>query len=159
MLVCLMLSQRSLRLSSFLFILFSLFYSTAVNSTILSSRSLICSYASVILLLIPSSVFFTSVIVLFISVCLFFNSSRCLFFNSSRSLLNISCIFLIFSNLFIYFYLWLSWVFVAVHGLSLVVASGGYSSLQCTGFSFWWLLFLRSMGYRRADSVVVAHGL
>ena len=31
-------------------------------------------------------------------------------------------------NLFIYF--WLRWVFVAVHGLSLVVASGGHSSLR-----------------------------
>ena len=41
MLVCLMLSQRSLRLSSFLFNLFSLFCSTAVISTILSSQSLI----------------------------------------------------------------------------------------------------------------------
>ena len=68
MLLRLMLSQRSLRLSSFLFI-FSLFCSMAVNSTILSSRSLICSYASVILLLIPASLFFISVIVLFI--CLF----------------------------------------------------------------------------------------
>uniref|UniRef100_A0A8C6ASH8 Uncharacterized protein n=1 Tax=Monodon monoceros TaxID=40151 RepID=A0A8C6ASH8_MONMO len=72
MLLCLMLSQRPLRLSSFLFILFSLFCSTAVNSTILSFRSLIRSSASVILLLIPSSVFFISVMVLFISVCLFF---------------------------------------------------------------------------------------
>ena len=54
MLVCLMLSQRSLRLSSILFILFSLFCSVAVISTILSSRSRICSSASVILLLIPS---------------------------------------------------------------------------------------------------------
>ena len=46
MLVHLMLSQRSLRLSSFLFILFSLFCSMAVISTILSYRSLIHSSAS-----------------------------------------------------------------------------------------------------------------
>ena len=45
MLVHLMLSQRSLRLSSFLFILFSIFCSTAVISTILSSRSFIHSSA------------------------------------------------------------------------------------------------------------------
>ena len=32
--------------------------------------------------------------------------------------------------------LWLHWVFVAARGLSLVVASGGYSLLQCAGFSF-----------------------
>ena len=51
-------------------------------------------------------------------------------------------------NLFIYF--WLRWVFVAARGLSLVAVSGGYSSLQCTGFSLWWLLLLRSMGSRCA---------
>ena len=49
MLVHLMLSQRSLKLSSILFILFSLFCSAVVISTILSSRSLIRSSASVIL--------------------------------------------------------------------------------------------------------------
>ena len=57
-----------------------------------------------------------------------------------------------FSNLkkklFIYF--WLHWVFVAACGLSLVVSSGGYSLLRCTGFSLRWLLLLRSMGSRRA---------
>ena len=51
-------------------------------------------------------------------------------------------------NLFIYF--WLRWVFVAAHGLSLVAASGGYSSLWCAGFSLRWLLLLRSMGSRHA---------
>ena len=45
MLVRLMLSQMSLRLSSILFILFSLFYSAVISSTILSSRSLIHSSA------------------------------------------------------------------------------------------------------------------
>ena len=76
MLVHLILSQRSLRLSSVLFILFTLFCSSEVISTILSSSSLIHSSASDILLLIPSRVFLISVIVLFVSVCLFFNSSR-----------------------------------------------------------------------------------
>ena len=33
-------------------------------------------------------------------------------------------------------------------GSSLVEASGGYSALQCVGFSLWWLLLLRSMGSR-----------
>ena len=40
--------------------------------------------------------------------------------------------------LFIYFYFiyfWLCWVFIAVRGLSPVAVSGGYSSLQCVGFS------------------------
>ena len=36
--------------------------------------------------------------------------------------------------------LWLCWVFVAAHGLSLVVVSGGCSLLWCTGFSLQWLL-------------------
>ena len=58
-------------------------------------------------------------------------------------------LFYIFIYLFIYF--WLRWVFIAVHRLSLVVASGGYSSLQCAGFSLQWLLLLRSMGSRCAD--------
>ena len=53
-----------------------------------------------------------------------------------------------FVYLFIYF--WLCWVFVAVRGLSLVAASGGYSSLQCAGFSLRWLLSLWSTGSRRA---------
>ena len=54
-----------------------------------------------------------------------------------------------FLNLFIfYFYFWLHWVFVAVHGLSLVAASGGYSLLWCMGFSLRWLLLLRSTGSR-----------
>ena len=76
------LSQRSLRLSSVLFILFTLFCSSEVVSTILSSSSLIHSSASDILLLILSRVFLISVIVLFASVCVFFNSSRCLLIDS-----------------------------------------------------------------------------
>ena len=71
MLVHLILSQRSLRLSSVLFSLFTLFCSSKVISTILYSSSLIHCSASDILLLIPSRVFLISVIVLF--VCLFFN--------------------------------------------------------------------------------------
>ena len=52
--------------------------------------------------------------------------------------------------LFYWFFFWLHWVFIAAHGLSLVVASGGYSSLQCAGFSLWWLLLSRSTGSRHA---------
>ena len=47
-------------------------------------------------------------------------------------------------------FFWLHWVFVTVCRLSLVVASGGYSSLWCAGFSLRWLLLLRSTGSRRA---------
>ena len=62
MLVCLILSQRSLRLSSILFIPFSLFCPVVVIPTIFSSRSLIRSSASVILLLIPSREFLISLL-------------------------------------------------------------------------------------------------
>ena len=68
MLVRLILSQRSLRLSSFLFILFTLFCSSEVISTILSSSSLIRSSTLDILLLIPSKVFLISAIVLSLHV-------------------------------------------------------------------------------------------
>ena len=60
------LSQRSLRLSSFLLIRFSFFLSDSFISTILSSTSLILSYASIILLFLPSRVFLISFIALFI---------------------------------------------------------------------------------------------
>ena len=35
-----------------------------------------------------------------------------------------------------------------LHGLSLAVVSGCYSSLWCTGFSLWWLLLVQSTGSR-----------
>ena len=58
---------------------------------------------------------------------------------------------LFFSNKFIiyFIYFWRRWVFVAACGLSLIVVSGGYSSLRCAGFSLWWLLLLWSTGSRR----------
>ena len=86
--VHLMFSQKSLRLSSFHFILFSLFYSTAVISTTLSSSSRIHSSASVILLLIPSSVLFILVVVLFNSICSLYLRRRIL-----RIFSYLSCIF------------------------------------------------------------------
>ena len=63
---------------------------------------------------------------------------------------NLPFMYISFKIYFIVFYFWLCWVFVAAHGLSLVVASGGYSSFRCMGFSLWWLLLLWSMGSRRA---------
>ena len=57
---------------------------------------------------------------------------------------------------FIYLYFWLRWVFVAARGLSLVAASGGYSSLWCVGFSCGGF-FSPALGVWA--SVVVAHGL
>ena len=67
MLGCLTLSQRSLRLSSFLLIRFSFILSDSFISTILSSTSLILSYASIILLLVPCRMFLISFIALFIT--------------------------------------------------------------------------------------------
>ena len=97
LLVCLMWSQSSLKLSSALFILFTLFCSLEVVYTILPSSSLIHSSASDILLLTPSRIFLISVIVLFVSVCLFFNSYR--------SLLIDSCIFsILFFTVFDHLY-------------------------------------------------------
>ena len=57
-----------------------------------------------------------------------------------------------YSFLLIYLFVcfWLHWVFIAARGLSLVAASGGYSSLQCAGFSLRWLLLLRGTGSRHA---------
>ena len=60
--------------------------------------------------------------------------------------------------LFIYFFIYDCWVFVSVRGLSLVVASGGHSSSRCAGLSLSRPLLLRSIGSRRAGSVIVAHG-
>ena len=63
-----------------------------------------------------------------------------------------------FLKKYLFIYFWLCWVFVSVRGLSLVVASGGHSSLQCAGLSLSRPLLLRSTGSRRTGSVVVAHG-
>ena len=67
----------------------------------------------------------------------------------------------IFKNfyLFYFIYFWLLWFFVAVHGLSLIVANAGCSLLWGMGFSLGWLLLLWSTGSRCAGSVVVVHGL
>ena len=63
---------------------------------------------------------------------------------------------MIFNNFFyiykfiLFIYFWLRWVFAALRRLSLVAASWDYSSLQCLGFSWRWLLLLQSTGSRRA---------
>ena len=50
-------------------------------------------------------------------------------------------IYLLFDLIYsTYLFFWPHWVFIAVHGLSLVMASGGYSWLRCAGFSSRWLL-------------------
>ena len=54
-------------------------------------------------------------------------------------------LFFFFFSFFLNLFFGLHWVFVAVRRLPLVVASRGYSSLRCAGFSLRWLLLLRSM--------------
>ena len=61
----------------------------------------------------------------------------------------LSTSFFFFNYFILFIYFWLCWVFVATHGLSLVAASGGCSSLWSVGFSLWWLLLLQSTGSRR----------
>ena len=58
--------------------------------------------------------------------------------------------FVLFLTL-VYLFIWLHWVFTASRGLSLVLAS--------RGFSLQWLLLFWSMGSRQWASVVVAHKL
>ena len=52
------------------------------------------------------------------------------------------------SFLLLIYLFWLHWVFIALHRLSLVAASGSYSSLQCESFLLQWFLLLYSTGSR-----------
>ena len=58
--------------------------------------------------------------------------------------------FFFFNSIYLFIYFWLRCIFLAARGLSLVVASEGYSLLRCVGFSLWWLLLLRTTGSRHA---------
>ena len=132
MLVCLIWSQRFLRLSSGPFILFTVFCSSEVISIILSSSSLIRSSASDILLLIPSRVFLISAIVLFVSVCVFFNYSRFLWIDS--------CIFsILFSGFLIIFTI----IFMnSFSGNFPISSSFAWTSSLFLAYSFICVLFL-----------------
>ena len=80
------------------------------------------------------------------------NATSVFFLNSYRYLQHA------FFFLILFFFLWLCWVFLSVWGLSVAAASGGHSSSRCAGLSLSRPLLLRSTGFRRAGSVVVAHG-
>ena len=77
---------------------------------------------------------------------IFSHSEGCLFVLFMVSFAVQKVLSFIRSHLFIYLFLnkliyfWLHCIFVAARGLSLVAASGGYSSLWCTDFSLQWLL-------------------
>ena len=66
--------------------------------------------------------------------------------------------FFFYKFIYLFIYFWLCRVFVSVRGLSLVAASVVHSSSRCAGLSLSRPLLLRSTGYRRAGSVIVAHG-
>ena len=60
--------------------------------------------------------------------------------------------FLFFFLIYLFIYFWLHWVFVAVCGLSLVVASGatlprGARASHCGGFSLLWSTGSRCVGF------------
>ena len=46
-----------------------------------------------------------------------------------------------------FIYLWLSWVFIVVHGLSLAAQSGSYSSLLSMDFFFYFLTLQYCIGF------------
>ena len=54
---------------------------------------------------------------------------------NASSYITLVFFFKFFLKVLFIIYFWLCWVFVAVHGLSLVVVSRSYSSFWCTGFS------------------------
>ena len=68
-------------------------------------------------------------------------------------------VYYISSTFFRFIYFWLHWIFVAVSGLSLVVASGGYSLLQRNGLLIVVACLVMKHGLCSAGSVVVAHRL
>ena len=57
---------------------------------------------------------------------------------------------LLFTFTFCFFLFWLTLVFVAAQGLSLVAMRQGYLLLWCSGFSLRWLLLLQRTGSRHA---------
>ena len=57
------------------------------------------------------------------------------------------------------FNFWLCWVLIARCRLSLFVASEGFSSLWCVGFSLWWYSWCGPQALGVFPSLVVAHGL
>ena len=61
----------------------------------------------------------------------------------------------LFTSFYAYLFIFLNFIYLFIfgcigssllHGFSLVAASGGCSSLWCTGFSLWWLVFIAEHG-------------
>ena len=131
-LVPLMLSHMSLRLSSFYSFFFILFHDSDFYYSVFQFTYL---FFFLTRLFIPSSVFFISVIVLFTSVCLFFSSSK--------SSLNISCVFSIYASI-LFLRSWIAFTIITLNSFSgrLLIST----SLSCfsgvLSCSFIWDIFL-----------------
>ena len=82
--------------------------------------------------------------------------NKCVF---SLSLIRVCVVLFSFVLINLFIYVWLHWVFGAVRGLSLVAASGDYSSLQCPGFSLGGFSCCGARALGTWASVVVAHAL
>ena len=65
----------------------------------------------------------------------------------------------LFFNFYLFIYFWLSWVFIAARGLSLVAASGGYSSCSARASHCGGSSCFRAQTLSAWASVVVACGL
>ena len=61
--------------------------------------------------------------------------------------------------LLLFIYLWLLWVFIAACILSLAVATRGYPSFWCVGFSLWGFSFCVAWALYMWASVVAAYRL
>ena len=127
----LVLSQRSLRLSSFLFILFSLFHESDFHHSVFQF-TYIYSSASVILLL--QCIFHFSYCIVHL----------CLFFSSSRSLFHISCISICASLLFLRS--WIIFTIITLNSFLGRLPGLQFIQLLLWGFilssSFFWVVFL-----------------
>ena len=103
-----------------------------------------------LLFLLKQSLFLFAIEIVFLYICIQVIQLQ---------IYQLSCLRLIvslFFKIYLFIYFWLCWVFVAVCGLSLVAARGGYSSLWCAGFSLRWLLLLRRRAPGARASIAVA---
>ena len=129
MLICLLLSQKSLRLSLLLFIFCYLFCSALVISTILLSSLLICSTSDNILLICYDIVY-----------------CRLSILNSSRTLLNFSCIFSSYASI-LFPEFWMIFAIIALNSIPdrLLISSSfawSYGFLPCCSICCVLLCFL-----------------
>ena len=85
--------------------------------------------------------------------------TRLVNWTTTKRVAHILASFIFFLYKFLSIYFWFPWIFIALRTLSLVVESGGCSSLWCGVFSLLWFPLLQSTGSRHAGFAVVACGL